>query len=53
MQYFGTVFFLCSLTYLTRVVLTEIFEDETAQVEEWLDQNDLGEYKKLFKEYGK
>ncbi|XP_063624690.1 apoptosis-resistant E3 ubiquitin protein ligase 1 [Cydia splendana] len=52
MQYFGTVFFLCSLTYLTNVVLTEIFEDETAQVEEWLDQNDLGEYKKLFKEYG-
>ncbi|XP_075974360.1 apoptosis-resistant E3 ubiquitin protein ligase 1 isoform X3 [Anticarsia gemmatalis] len=51
-HYFGTILFLCSLIYLVRVVFTEIFEDETALVDEWLDQNDLGEYKKLFREYG-
>ncbi|KAM3963767.1 LOW QUALITY PROTEIN: apoptosis-resistant E3 ubiquitin protein ligase 1 [Aphomia sociella] len=33
-------------------VLTEIFEDESLQVDEWLEQNDLGEYKKLFRDYG-
>ncbi|XP_047019483.1 apoptosis-resistant E3 ubiquitin protein ligase 1 isoform X2 [Helicoverpa zea] len=51
-HYFGTVLFMCSLIYLVRVVFTEIFDDETALVDEWLDQNDLSEYKKLFREYG-
>lgn len=51
-HYFGTVLFMCSLVYLINVVLTEIFEDESAQVDDWLEQNELGEYKKLFKEYG-
>ncbi|CAH0692663.1 unnamed protein product [Chilo suppressalis] len=49
---FGTTLVLCSVLYWGRVALTEIFEDETALVDEWLDQNDLGEYKKLYKEYG-
>lgn len=43
---------MCSLI-LVRVVFTEIFEDESALVDEWLDQNDLSDFKKLFKEYGK
>lgn len=43
---------MCSLIYLVRVVFTEIFDDESALVDEWLDQNDLSEYKKLFREYG-
>lgn len=51
-HYFGTILFLCSLIYLVRVVFTEIFEDETELVDEWLDHNDLGEYKKLFRECG-
>ncbi|CAH0702163.1 unnamed protein product [Spodoptera exigua] len=51
-HYFGTILFMCSLIYLVRVVFTEIFDDESALVDEWLDQNDLSEYKKLFREYG-
>lgn len=50
-HYFGTILFMCSLI-LVRVVFTEIFEDESALVDEWLDQNDLSDFKKLFKEYG-
>lgn len=52
-HYWGTILFMCSLIYLVRVVFTEVFDDESALVDEWLDQNDLGEYKKLFREYGK
>lgn len=52
-HYFGTTFLFCLLVYFAKVVLTEIFDDESVQVDEWLDQNDLGEYKKLFREYGK
>lgn len=51
-HYCGTILFMCSLIYLVRVVFTEIFDDESALVDEWLDQNDLSEYKKLFREYG-
>ncbi|KAJ8730496.1 hypothetical protein PYW08_001909 [Mythimna loreyi] len=29
-----------------------MFDDESALVDEWLDQNDFSEYKKLFREYG-
>ncbi|KAJ0175869.1 hypothetical protein K1T71_009028 [Dendrolimus kikuchii] len=45
----------CSLAdkiKVKKVVFTEIFEDESAEVDEWLEQNDLGDYKKLFREYG-
>lgn len=52
-QYCGTVFFFLTLVYITRIVLSEIFEDESSEVDEWLDQNDLGEYKKLFRDLGK
>lgn len=52
-HYFGTILLFCLLVYFAKVVLTEIFDDESVQVDEWLDQNDLGEYKKLFREYGK
>lgn len=52
-HYYGTILFMCSLIYLVRVVFTEIFDDESALVDEWLDQNDLSDYKKLFREYGK
>lgn len=52
-HYCGTILFMCSLIYLVRVVFTEIFEDESALVDEWLDQNDLSDFKKLFREYGK
>lgn len=53
-NYFGTTLFLfvVIIIYLSRAVLTEIFEDESALVDEWLDQNDLGDYKKLFREHG-
>ncbi|XP_026733196.1 apoptosis-resistant E3 ubiquitin protein ligase 1 isoform X1 [Trichoplusia ni] len=51
-HYWGTILFMCSLIYLVRVVFTEVFDDESALVDEWLDQNDFGEYKKLFREYG-
>lgn len=51
-HYFGSIFFLCLLIYFVRVVITEIFEDGSAEVDEWLDQNELGEYKTLFREYG-
>lgn len=52
-QYCGTVFFFLTLVYITRLVLSEIFEDESSEVDEWLDQNDLGDYKKVFKDLGK
>lgn len=51
-HYFGSIIILFSLIYIVKNVFTEMFEDESDQVDEWLDQNDLGEYKKLFKEYG-
>ncbi|CAH2108697.1 unnamed protein product [Euphydryas editha] len=51
-QYCGTVFFLLTLVYITRIVLSEIFENGSSEVDEWLEQNDLGDYKKLFKELG-
>lgn len=51
-HYFGSILLFCLLVYFAKVVLTEIFEDESAQVDEWLDQNELGEYKKMFREYG-
>ncbi|XP_053612739.1 apoptosis-resistant E3 ubiquitin protein ligase 1 isoform X2 [Plodia interpunctella] len=51
-NYFGTTLFLFSVIYLARLVLTEIFEDESSQVDEWLEQNDLGDYKKMFRDYG-
>ncbi|XP_059055440.1 apoptosis-resistant E3 ubiquitin protein ligase 1 [Achroia grisella] len=51
-HYVGTTLFLCLIVYLARLVLTEIFEDESLQVDEWLEQNDLGEYKKLYRDYG-
>lgn len=51
-QYFGSILILISLIYVVKYVFTEMFEDESDQVDEWLDQNDLGDYKKLFREYG-
>lgn len=51
-HYFGSIIILFSLIYVVKNVFTEMFEDDTLHVEEWLDQNDLGEYKKLFREYG-
>lgn len=51
-QYCSTVFFLLTLVYITRIVLSEIFENGSSEVDEWLEQNELGEYKKLFKELG-
>lgn len=53
LQYCGTVLFFLTLIYITRLVLSEIFEDETSEVDEWLEQNDLGDFKKLFKDLGK
>lgn len=52
-HYFGNILLFFLLVYFANVVLTEIFDDESVQVDEWLDQNDLGEFKKLFREYGK
>lgn len=52
-QYCSTVFFLLTLVYITRIVLSEIFENGSSEVDEWLEQNELGEYKKIFKELGK
>lgn len=52
-HYCGTLLLLFTLIYFVRVVFTDIFEDNSDQVDEWLDQNDLGDYKKLFREYGK
>lgn len=52
-HYCGTILFLCSFIYLVRVVFTEMFEDESTLVDEWLDQNDLSQLKKVFREYGK
>lgn len=51
-NYCGNVFILLTLIYITRLVLSEIFEDNISEVDEWLEQNDLGEYKKLFKDLG-
>ncbi|XP_047530174.1 apoptosis-resistant E3 ubiquitin protein ligase 1 isoform X1 [Vanessa atalanta] len=51
-QYCGTVFFFLTLVYVTRIVLSEIFENGSSEVDEWLEQNDLGDYKKLFKDLG-
>ncbi|XP_052755161.1 apoptosis-resistant E3 ubiquitin protein ligase 1 [Galleria mellonella] len=51
-NYYGTTLFLCLIIYLARLVLTEIFEDESLRVDEWLEQNDLADYKKLFRDYG-
>ncbi|XP_072939156.1 apoptosis-resistant E3 ubiquitin protein ligase 1 [Epargyreus clarus] len=51
-HYFGSVLFIFTLIYVSRIVLSEIFEDESSQVDEWLEQNELGEYKKLFRDYG-
>ncbi|XP_060803597.1 apoptosis-resistant E3 ubiquitin protein ligase 1 [Amyelois transitella] len=51
-NYFGTSLVLFFVIYLARLVLTEIFEDESSQVDDWLEQNDLGDYKKLFRDYG-
>lgn len=51
-QYCSTVFFLLTLVYITRIVLSEIFENGSSEVDEWLEQNELGDYKKLFKELG-
>ncbi|XP_039751062.1 apoptosis-resistant E3 ubiquitin protein ligase 1 isoform X1 [Pararge aegeria] len=52
LQYCGTVLLFFTLIYITRLVLSEIFEDESTEVDEWLDQNDLGDYKKMFKDLG-
>lgn len=52
-HYWGTIFLLFTLVYFVRDVFTDIFEDEGELVDEWLDQNELGDYKKLFREYGK
>ncbi|XP_028158774.1 uncharacterized protein LOC114351679 isoform X1 [Ostrinia furnacalis] len=51
-NFFGISLIVFTIIYLSQLVLTDIFEDESALVDEWLDQNDLGEYKKLFREYG-
>lgn len=51
-QSFVSILFMCILIYFGRYFLSEIFNDETREVNEWLEQNDLGDYKKLFKEYG-
>lgn len=48
-----TALILLLVLYSITVDFTDIFVDESAQVDEWLDQNDLGDFKKLFKEYGK
>lgn len=49
---FVTIFGLCLLLYYCRHVLVSFIEDESIEVDEWLEQNDLGEYSKLFREYG-
>lgn len=51
-QSFVSVLFMCFLVYFGRSIVTEIFHDETREVNAWLDQNELGDYKKLFKEHG-
>lgn len=52
LHYFGLFLFILSVIYVAKSVLRHLFEDESSQVDEWLDQNDLGDYKKLFKEHG-
>lgn len=51
-HYFTSMLILFFVLYFVNIVFTEIFEDESDQVDEWLEQNDLGEYKKLFRDFG-
>ncbi|KAG7305871.1 hypothetical protein JYU34_008414 [Plutella xylostella] len=51
-QSFITVLFMCLLVYFGRYMVTEYLNDETNEVDEWLEQNELGDYKKLYKDLG-
>lgn len=50
---FGISLIIIIVVYLSQLVVTDIFDDESVLVDEWLDQNELGDYKKLFRDYGK
>lgn len=53
LQSFITILALCLLIYFSRYFLISVFDDEIIEVDEWLEQNDFGEYKKMFRDYGK
>lgn len=46
------IYTLCLLIYFSRQFLINYINDESNEVDEWLEENDLGEYKQLFREYG-
>ncbi|KAL0881243.1 hypothetical protein ABMA27_002340 [Loxostege sticticalis] len=48
---FGISLIIIIVVYLSQLVVTDIFDDESVLVDEWLDQNELGDYKKLFRDY--
>lgn len=52
-NFFKTMLVVFSITILASFVLCQIIVDESVLVDEWLDQNELGEYKQLFREHGK
>ncbi|XP_068632769.1 apoptosis-resistant E3 ubiquitin protein ligase 1 [Battus philenor] len=51
-HYFGLLLFILLIVYVARTVLKHLFEDESSLVDEWLEQNELGDYKKMYREYG-
>lgn len=54
-QYLRTLLFMFVVIYAIVIGKTDILGElieESAQVDEWLEQSDLGEYKKLFRDYG-
>ncbi|XP_022116720.1 apoptosis-resistant E3 ubiquitin protein ligase 1 [Pieris rapae] len=54
-QYLRTLLFMFIVIYAIVIGKTDILNElieESAQVDEWLEQSDLGEYKKLFRDYG-
>ncbi|KAL0831644.1 hypothetical protein ABMA28_002416 [Loxostege sticticalis] len=48
---FGISLIIIIVVYLSQLVVTDIFDDESVLVDEWLDQNELGDYKKLFRDF--
>lgn len=49
LQSFITVLALSLVLYLGRYIL---IDDESVEVDEWLNENELGQYKQMFREHG-